>query len=95
MIGMYPVVPASSTLVLASPTFTKMTLTIANGAKVTITADDPTQPYVQSLSIDGTPSTRAWVDFASFTKDTTLQFTMGASPSTWGTAQADRPPTPQ
>jgi predicted alpha-1,2-mannosidase len=95
MLGMYPVVPASSTLVLASPTFPKVTLTIAGGAKITILADDPSAPVVQSLTIDGNPTTRAWVDWSALANGATLQFSMGAATSTWGTAQADRPPTPQ
>jgi predicted alpha-1,2-mannosidase len=95
MLGMYPVVPASSTLVLTTPTFPKMTLTIAGGATVTITADNPSAPYVQSLTVDGTPTTHAWIDWSSLASGGTIQFALGANPSTWGTAQADRPPTPQ
>ena len=72
-----------------------MTLTIANGSKITILADDPTAPFVQSLAIDGNPTTRAWVDWASLASGATLQFELGAATSTWGTAQADRPPSPQ
>lgn len=95
MLGMYPVVPASSALVLASPAFPKMTLTIAGGSTITILADDPSAAYVEALAIDGNPTTRAWVDWSSLANGATLQFTMGSATSTWGTAQADRPPTPQ
>ncbi len=92
MLGMYPVVPASTLLVLASPTFPKVTLTMGNGAQIVITADAPSAPYVQSLTINGTQMTHAWIDWATLANGATLAYTLGVASSTW--AAGDHPPQP-
>jgi predicted alpha-1,2-mannosidase len=93
-LGIFPAVPGSDLLTLNGPTFPSATLTVGDGATIRIIAAgvSPTNRYVQSLTVDGTPSTKAWTRFGSIRNGATLAFTMGASPSTWGSAAVDTPP---
>ncbi|GAB2978973.1 lectin [Saccharothrix stipae] len=93
-LGLYPQAPGRAELVLASPQFPTTTVRRGNGATITITAPNAsdTVKYVQSLRVNGATSGRPWLP-ASFTaQGGTLDFTLGATPSTWGTAAADAPP---
>jgi putative alpha-1,2-mannosidase len=87
MIGMYPVLPGVGGVVLASPTFSKTTLVLAGGANVVITASG-TGPYVQSMQVNGAPSTSTWLDWSLLAAGATIDVTLGSTPSTWG----DPPP---
>jgi predicted alpha-1,2-mannosidase len=91
MIGMYPAVPGVSGVVLAGPTFTKTTLTLAGGAQIVITRSGD-GPYVQTLALNGAPSTSTWIDWSVLASGATLDFTLGETPSAWGTGPSDRPP---
>lgn len=94
MLGFYPENPGSDNLVFASPGFPKAVITLSNGKKVTITAPgaSPTDFYVDSLKINGKAYDKLYVPFSSLTNGATLAFTLGTTPSTWGTAAADAPP---
>ena len=95
MLGMYPAIPAVGGVVLGSPTFSKTTLTLAGGAKVVIVANGaaPGAPYIQSLMVNGAPSTSTWVDWSSVAAGATIEMTLGAAPNTaWGAGPGDRPP---
>ena len=94
MLGMYPAIPGAAGVVLGSPTFTKTTLALAGGALV-ILGDGaaPDAPYVQSVTIDGAPTTSTWVDWSSVASGATIEMTLGTSPNTsWGSGAGDRPP---
>ena len=94
MLGMYPVIPGASGVVLGSPTFTKTTLTLAGGKTLVIIGENaaPDAPYVQSMTIGGTPTTSAWVDWPTLAAGTTIDMVLGNTPSAWGTGASDRPP---
>jgi len=95
MLGMYPAIPGAGGVVLGSPTFPKATLTLANGAELVILGDNaaPNAPYVQSLTVNGTPSTRTWIDWATLAAGATVEITLGTTPNTsWGASPSDRPP---
>jgi predicted alpha-1,2-mannosidase len=92
MIGMYPAIPGIGGVILTTPVFSKTTLTLAAGAQLVITTEG-TGPYIGSLSINGTPSTSSWVDWSKLSNGGTIALTLASSPTTWGTAPADRPPT--
>jgi hypothetical protein len=53
----------------------------------------PTSPYIQSLLVNGKPSTAQWLDPSIITSGGTLDFTMGPTANmSWGTAASDAPP---
>ena len=58
--GFYPVCPGANQYVIGTPYFDKMTLHLENGKTMTITAQNCSQEnkYIQSLTINGTPSTK-------------------------------------
>jgi predicted alpha-1,2-mannosidase len=93
-IGLYPEITAVGGFVIGSPLFTSVTLTLSGGHSLQISApgasDD--QPYVQSLELDGSPTTSLWLPWATVQNGATLAFTLGGSPSSWGSGQQDAPP---
>lgn len=93
-IGAYPEVPGRADLVLASPAFPDITISRANGPTITITAPgaSDTTRYVQSLRVNGTASDRPWLGADFVGAGGSLDFTLGADPSGWGSAPADAPP---
>jgi predicted alpha-1,2-mannosidase len=99
MLGLYPAVPGVAGFVVGSPTFPKVTITLggdptATSHRIVITAEGaaPAAPFVQSLSIGGTPSTSTWIPWETLSSGGTLDFKLGSSPSTWGGGAGDRPP---
>lgn len=83
--GLYPLTPASGTMVITSPLFERMTLRLASGAELVIVARDqgPRNIYIQSLSIDGRPWTSRFVPLEIIQSGATLEFRMGPAPSAW------------
>ncbi|KAF2754861.1 alpha-1,2-mannosidase, putative subfamily [Pseudovirgaria hyperparasitica] len=55
---------------------------------------DPTYNaiYIQSATMDGEPYTKNWMDHGFFTEGKTLELTLGATESDWGTRYDDLPP---
>lgn len=47
---------------------------------------------MQSLSVNGTATTKSWIRYGDIAGASTLNYTMGSSPSAWGTNAADVPP---
>jgi predicted alpha-1,2-mannosidase len=95
MLGMYPAIPGVGGVVLGSPTFDRAELTLAGGKKLVILGDNaaPGNPYVQSLTVNGQPSTRTWVPVETLLGGATLEFKLGSQPNTaWGAGPQDRPP---
>ncbi len=95
MLGMYPQVPGVGGVVVGSPAFPKATITLESGKQIVITADAaaPDAPYVQSLTIDGKPTTKSWIDWTELSGGATLAFKLGKTPNAaFGSAQGDRPP---
>ncbi len=90
MLGMYPAVPGVGGVILTTPVFSKATLKLNNFSQLVITTSG-TGDYIQSVTINGTPSTSSWLDWSK-AADATVAITLGPSPSTWGTAPTDRPP---
>lgn len=94
MLGMYPENSGSDTLVFNSPGFPKATITLPSGKQIVINAPgaSPTTFYVQNLKLDGHPYHRLSVPFSTLAAGSTLDWTLGSTPSTWGTAPQDAPP---
>jgi predicted alpha-1,2-mannosidase len=94
MLGMYPENPGHDTVLLNGPGFPHESITLPSGKTITINAPgaSPTEFYVQSLSIDGQPYNKLSIPFSALAQGATMDWTMGTSPSSWGSAPQDAPP---
>jgi predicted alpha-1,2-mannosidase len=103
-IGMYPETPGSADLVLASPLFTHVVITLANGRHLTIDAPDAStrNRYVQTLRVSGVHAPTAcagrdwrcpWLPASAFASGAQLRFELRDRPNrAWGGASAVAPP---
>lgn len=93
-IGLYPEITATGGFVIGSPLFTSVTVEMAAGHALRINAPQASdaQPYVQSLSLDGGATSSLWLPWSTVQNGATLDFTLGGSPSSWGSAPQDAPP---
>ncbi|MGH8781398.1 GH92 family glycosyl hydrolase [Paraburkholderia sp.] len=92
-LGLYPEVPAVGGFAIGSPQFPEIAVRLGNGQMLRISARDaPTANYIQSLTVNGSPHTSTWLPLTALERGATLHFAMGSSPSDWGTAAADAPP---
>jgi predicted alpha-1,2-mannosidase len=94
MLGMYPENSGRGTLAFASPGFPKETIHLANGNAININAAgaSPSTYYVKSLKLDGQPYSKPWVDYSTLSKGASLDWTLGTTPTSWGSAAGDAPP---
>jgi predicted alpha-1,2-mannosidase len=94
MLGMYPENPGSGDLVLASPGFPHAVISLPGGSVITISAPgaSATRFYVGALAINGTPDTTLYVPYSQLALGATLDWTLGATPTSWGSAAKDAPP---
>lgn len=81
--GFYPVCPGANQYVIGTPYFHKMTLHLENGKTMTITAQNCSQEnkYIQSLSINGMPSTKNFFTHEQLTQGGNIQYVMGSTPN--------------
>ena len=96
-LGLYPEAPGVGGFVLGSPLFASATVTLENGSILQLNGANaaPANPYVQSLTVNGAPSSSLWLPVSTVLSNptTTLAFTLGATPNTsWGSAAGDAPP---
>jgi predicted alpha-1,2-mannosidase len=93
-LGFYPLQVGSTDVVLGSPLFTKATVSLAGGKSLVINApnNSASNVYVQSLRVNGQNHTSTSIDSNILTEGAVLDFTMGSTPSTWGTRAQDAPP---
>ena len=93
-IGLYPEITATGGFVIGSPLFTSVKLDLSSGYTLQITAPEASDahPYVQSLTLDGSPTTSLWLPWTTIQKGATLVFTLGGSASSWGSSPQDSPP---
>jgi predicted alpha-1,2-mannosidase len=94
MLGLYPENPGSGILVFASPGFPHAVIALPSGHVITISAPgaSPHRYYVSSLRINGASYRRLYVPFSSLRRGATLTWTLSPSPTSWGSAPADAPP---
>jgi predicted alpha-1,2-mannosidase len=92
-LGMYPATPGADTLVLHGPLFPSILIDRPTG-DIQINASGAGQgsPYVQSFARNGVSQTRSFIRYPDVAAGATLAYTMGSSPSSWGTAASDVPP---
>ncbi|NHC14619.1 glycoside hydrolase family 92 protein [Motilibacter sp. E257] len=93
-LGFYPLQVGSPNYVLGSPLFTKATIHLENGKDLVISAPNNSAQnvYVQGVKLNGQAYSKNWVSHADLTNGGTLEFDMGATPSAWGSGDADVPP---
>jgi predicted alpha-1,2-mannosidase len=82
--GFYSVCPGTDQYVIGSPAFKKMTITLENGKKFTIEANNNSNQnvYIQSATLNGKPFTHNWISHADIMNGGTLHFEMGDKPNT-------------
>lgn len=85
-LGFYPVNPSSTTYVVGSPFFDKVTMTFpGNGKTLVITATDAaTKPYIRSLTLNGKPIEQPLLSHEDIINGGELVFEMSDKPESWG-----------
>jgi len=94
-LGFYPMIPGTDVLVIHGPAFPSAIVHLANGNTLTINATGARAgaPYIQSLQVNSSPTTKSWLRFADVSGGATLDYAMGtASNQAWGSGAADVPP---
>jgi predicted alpha-1,2-mannosidase len=94
-LGVYPAIPAVGGVALNSPLFPSATIHLGNGKIVKIEGEgaDASNPYVQSLLVNGKPSETTWIPYETLSQGATLEFKLGSTPNKqWGTKPEDAPP---
>lgn len=92
--GFYPVCPGANQYVIGTPYFDKMTLHLESGKTMTITAQNCSQnnKYIQSLSINGTPSTKNFFTHDQLMQGGNIYYVMGRTPNQQrGISDSDAP----
>jgi hypothetical protein len=95
MLGMFPAHPGSAELTLNGPEFPAEQLHLPGGALLVVTGAgaSETMPYIQSLRVNGKPSTSPGLPASVIQTGARLDFTMGGTPNTsWGIGASDVPP---
>lgn len=93
-LGMYPELPGSNVLVLASPLFPKAVIHLKN-ADVTITGNGAgaNSMYVASLSVNGQTWNKPWIRFTDISNGGTLDYNLSSTPdSIWASSLSNSPP---
>ncbi|MEV6493757.1 GH92 family glycosyl hydrolase, partial [Actinoplanes sp. NPDC051633] len=90
-LGLYPVTPGADTLALHGAQFPTAVIKRAAG-DVTISGGSAANRYVQSVALNGSGVTKSFVRYGDLAGGGTLAFSMGGSPSSWGTGAQDVPP---
>jgi predicted alpha-1,2-mannosidase len=93
-IGLYPQTPGVPMLDIGSPLFPHIVVHSSDGRTIQIVAPaaSDADPYVESLRVDGAPSSRTWL-IVPQSGETILDFDLGATPNmSWGSGPGDGPP---
>ena len=90
-LGFYPVCPGSNQYIIGSPYLDKVTIHLENGKKVNF-AREGKGCYIQSMTIDGKPYTRNYLDHNRLMQGADIRFVMGDTPNVYrGITTADFP----
>jgi predicted alpha-1,2-mannosidase len=94
-LGLYPAVPGTDLLAVHGPLFPAIDIAPPGGKVVQLRGAGARAeaPYVQELTVNGHPSTRAWVRWSDLAAGGTVELAMSDKPNPgWGHAAADLPP---
>jgi predicted alpha-1,2-mannosidase len=92
-LGLYPFAPGI--YLIGSPLFERAELTLENGARIVVEAENVsmTNKYIQSATLNGAALDRPWIRHAEIAQGAVLHFRMGPEPNReWGSAPEDAPP---
>jgi predicted alpha-1,2-mannosidase len=92
--GFYPVCPVTGEQVIGSPLFKKMTITMENGKKLTLSAPNNSveNVYIDNISINGIQYSKNYFDFKTLQGGCDIQYQMSAQPNKFrGTNEKDFP----
>ena len=86
-LGFYPVCPGSNYYAIGAPQLKKAVLTLSNGKKFTVTANNlsPDNIYIQSVQVNGKNLDNPFLSYNEVKNGGTLVFNMGPKPGQWGT----------
>ena len=93
-LGLYSVCPGTEQYIIGSPLFNRATITLENGNKFTIIANDnsKTNVYIQSAKLNGQVYTHNYINYADINNGGTLDLQMGPQPNKdRGIADDDKP----
>ena len=91
-LGFYPYVHAVPEYAIGSPLFDQATLHMRGGDFVIKAKNNSAEnKYVQSVTLNGKPWDKTFLPHSALVKGGTMEFEMGPSPSSWGTAPEARP----
>ncbi|WP_406399023.1 GH92 family glycosyl hydrolase [Streptomyces sp. NBC_00879] len=92
-LGFYPLVMGSGEYAIGSPLFTKATVHLENGRDLVVKApkNSARNIYVQSLRVNGKAWNSTALPHELIARGGTLEFSMGAEPSSWGTGKNAAP----
>lgn len=97
-LGFYQVAPAGGVYVFGSPIVNEAVIKVGSGKTFTVKANNNSadNKYIQSVTLNGQPYSKSYIDFKDITAGGELIFDMGNTPSeTFGVAPEDRPQTVQ
>lgn len=89
MLGLYPVTPGDPEYAWGSPVFARAEIDVGGGRTFVLEAPGTSRDakYIQSVTIDGRPSGRAWLSHADVRRGARVRVEMGTRPNrAWGTA---------
>ena len=86
-LGFYPVCPGSDYYVIGAPQIPHAVMHLSNGKQFTMAAENLSDDniYVQSVKLNGRNWDSPFLPYSDLKNGGSLVFTMGSSPSTWGT----------
>jgi predicted alpha-1,2-mannosidase len=96
-LGFYPLQLGSGDYTIGSPLFTKTTVHLAGGKQLVINAPNNSDKnvYIASAKLNGTALDTASLPHDVLSQGGTVDFTMSATPTSWGTHTSSKPvPTP-
>jgi hypothetical protein len=97
-LGLYPTMSGSNYFVLSTPQFPSATVRIGQFAgqsgtlAITAPGVSDSNRYVARAAVDGHNTQKTWVDWNALRNGGSIAYTVGATPSAWGTHPGDEPP---
>lgn len=93
-LGLYSVTPGTDQYVIGSPVFPKATISLENGKKFTVEANNNSKEnvYIQSATLNGKPYSRNYIRHEDIMNGGVLRYEMGSTPArNRGTKEEDKP----
>ena len=82
--GFYQVEPVGGRYFFGSPLFDNVTLKVSGGEfNIIVNNNSDENKYIQSITLNGKPYEKEWIDFADIARGGNLEITMGNEPKKW------------